>query len=92
MVMLRAEEWVEVRNCGFMHEADLVVAVLDAHGIDTFIPDQYTAVNRLTVGGSIRGIRVLVRESDLELAREALAVEEEEDLPGRGMQMGDDDG
>lgn len=91
MVMLRAEEWVVVRNCGFMHEADLVAAVLDAHGIDAFIPDAHVASVQPMLTNFIGGIRVLVRESELELAREALAVEEEVDLPGREMPMVDDD-
>jgi hypothetical protein len=85
MVMPRPEEWVVVRNCCFVHEADVIVAVLEAEGIDTFVPDSHMA-------GILGRIRVLVRESDLELAREALAVEEaEEDFPGRGMLIGDAD-
>jgi hypothetical protein len=91
MVMLRAEEWVVVRNCGYMHEADLVVAVLGAQGIDAFIPDGHVASIQPMLTNFIGGIRVLVRASDLELAREALAVEVEEDLPGRRMQVGDAD-
>jgi hypothetical protein len=91
MVMLRAEEWVVVRNCGFVHEADLIVAVLDAHEIDAFVPDSHMASIRPELIGFIGGIRVLVRASELELAREALADEAEEELPGRGMLMGDGD-
>ncbi|HEX6367938.1 MAG TPA: DUF2007 domain-containing protein [Longimicrobium sp.] len=80
---MRAEEWVVVRNCGFMHEAELIVAVLDAEGIDAFIPDaQMAGSTGLT--GLTGGVRVLVRESDLELARERLQAEEEEELPEAG--------
>lgn len=91
MVMLRPEEWVVVRNCGWLHEADVIVAVLEAQGIDAFIPDSHMASIRPELSGFLGGIRVLVRESDLELAQEALAEEEEAVLPGRGMLMGDDD-
>jgi Putative prokaryotic signal transducing protein len=91
MVMLRPEEWVVVRNCGFTHEADVIVAVLEAEGIETFVPDSHMASIRPELSGGLGGIRVLVRESDLELACEALAVEEAEELPGRGMLMGDAD-
>ncbi|MBW3570454.1 MAG: DUF2007 domain-containing protein [Gemmatimonadetes bacterium] len=88
MVMLRAEEWVVVRNCAWLHEADVIAAVLDAHGIDAFIPDLHTASIRPELAGFIGGIRVLVRECDLELARQVLE-DEEDELPGRGMLMGD---
>jgi hypothetical protein len=91
MVMLRPEEWMVVRNCGWLHEADLIAAVLDAHGIDAFVPDAHMASIRPELIGFIGGIRVLVRESELELAREALEEEAEEALPGRGMLMGDED-
>lgn len=89
--MLRPEEWVVVRNCGWLHEADVIAAVLDAHDIDVFIPDVHITSVRPELAGFIGGIRVLVRESDLELAREVLEVEEEDELPGRGMLMGDAD-
>lgn len=91
MVMLPPETWVVVRNCAFLHEADVIAAVLEAHDIDAFIPDVHMASIRLELIGFIGGIRVLVREADLELAREVLDAEDavEEELPGRGMLMGD---
>jgi hypothetical protein len=92
MVMLRSEGWVVVRNCAWVHEADVIVAVLETEGIETFVPDSHMASIRPELSGALGGIRVLVRESDLELAREALAVEEaEEDFPGRGMPSDDTD-
>lgn len=93
MVMLRPEEWVVVRNCWWLYEADVIAAVLDAAGIDAFIPDAHFASVRPELSGYMGGIRVLVRASELELAQEALTVvqEEPEPLPGRGMLMGDDD-
>ena len=91
MVMLRPEEWVVVRNCGWVHEAHVIVAVLEAEGIDTFIPDSHMASIRPELSGALGGIRVLVRQTDLELAHEILSAEAEEELPGRGMLMGDVD-
>lgn len=89
MVMLRADEWVVVRNCGWLHEADVIAAVLQAQGIDAFIPDAHMASIRPELSGFIGGVRVLVRASELELAREALAAGDDAELPGRGMLMGD---
>lgn len=91
MVMLRPEEWVVVCNCGWLYEADVIVAVLDAEGIDAFVPDAHMAAIRPELIGFIGGIRVLVRASDLELANAVLAEDhvEDEEFPGRGMLMDD---
>lgn len=89
--MLRADDWVLARNCGWLHEADVIVAVLHAHGIDAFIPDAVMASMRPEFISFTSGVRVLVRSSQLELARAVLAAEEAVALPGRGMLMGDDD-
>ena len=91
MVMLRPEDWVVVRNCGWLYEADVIVAELQAEGIDAFIPDAHLASIRPELIGFMGGIRVLVRASDLDLANEVLAADvvEEDELPGRGMLMGD---
>ncbi|HEU0301771.1 MAG TPA: DUF2007 domain-containing protein [Longimicrobium sp.] len=90
MVMLRPDEWVVVRNCGWLYEADVIAAVLDAQGIDAFIPDSHMASIRPELSSFIGGIRVLVPASQLHLANEALAAVAEEELPGRGMLMGDE--
>lgn len=90
MVMLPPEEWVVVRNCAWLHEADVIAAVLRAADIDAFIPDAHMASIRPELSGFIGGVRVLVRASELELANEILdAGVEDEELPGRGMLMGD---
>ena len=90
MVMPRSEEWVVVRNCAWVHEADVIVAVLETEGIETFVPDSHMSSIRPELSGALGGVRVLVRESDLELAHEILAAEEETELPDGGMPMGDD--
>jgi hypothetical protein len=91
MVMPRSEEWVVVRNCGWVHEADVIVAVLEAEGIETFVPDSHMAGIRPELSGALGGIRVLVRESDAELAHEILSAEAETELPDHGMLTGNDD-
>jgi hypothetical protein len=67
------DDWVEVHNCNWLHEASLVVAVLEADGIETFMPDSYTLGARPELSAALGGVRVLVRASDLERAREVLA-------------------
>jgi hypothetical protein len=67
------EELVTVRNCNYLHEAEFIKSLLDADGIDAEIPDQYMAAVQPGLGGTIGGIRVTVRSSDLERAQEALA-------------------
>lgn len=74
-----ADEWLVVRNCGYMHEAELIVAVLDAEGIDAFIPDAQMA-GGIGLTGLIQGVRVLVRASDLEEANETLLAVSDEDF------------
>lgn len=89
--MLRPDEWVVVRNCGYLHEAHVVAAVLDASGIDAFIPDSHMAGLRPELTNFLGGVRVLVPAPQLELAEEALTPAPEAELPGRGMLMGDAD-
>ena len=67
------DELVTVRNCNWLHEAELVKSVLDAEGIDADIPDAYMAGVQPALGAAIGGIRVTVRSSDLERAQQALA-------------------
>ena len=67
------EQLVTVRNCNHLHEAEFVKSVLEADGIDAEIPDQYMAGVQPGLGGTIGGIRVTVRSSDLERAEQTLA-------------------
>ena len=77
------DEWVQVENCNWLHQAHLVVSVLEADGIETFVPDAYTLGTRPELTAALGGIRVLVRASDLERAREVLA-SALPDLPASG--------
>lgn len=67
------DELVTVRNCNYLHEAEFIKSLLDADGIDAEIPDQYMAGVQPGLGGTIGGIRVTVRSSDLARAQQALA-------------------
>ena len=35
------EQWVEVRNCNWLHEAHFLKSVLEADGIEVLIPDEH---------------------------------------------------
>ena len=67
-----------------MHEADLLCAQLASCGIDAEVPDQNTATVLPLYGGALGGIRIQVKESDLERAREVMRemvhVPEKQDL------------
>jgi hypothetical protein len=67
------EQWVQVQNCNWLHEANFVVSVLAGEGIDALVPDAYTLGARPDLTAALGGIRVLVRASELERAREVLA-------------------
>jgi hypothetical protein len=66
-------DWVQVQNCNWLHEANLVVSVLEGDGIETVVPDAHTLGARPELSAALGGVRVLVRASDLERAREVLA-------------------
>ena len=66
-------DWVEVRNCNYLHEAQFLKSVLDSEGIESFIPDQYTlGVDPLYVA-ALGGVRLLVRAADVDRANDLLA-------------------
>ena len=67
------EQLVSVRICNYLHEAQFIKSVLASEGIDADIPDQFMAGVQPGLGGTIGGIRVTVRSSDLERAQQTLA-------------------
>ena len=67
------DEWVQVQNCNWLHEANFLGSVLASAGIEAFVPDAYTLGARPDLTAALGGIRVLVRASELERAREVLA-------------------
>jgi len=67
------EDWVEVQNCNWLHEASVLVSVLEADGIE--VSDAHTLGARPELSAALGGVRVLVHASDLARAREVLAAE-----------------
>ena len=65
-------EWVEVRSCAFLHEAEFVKSLLEAEGIEVFLPDEYTLGVDPGLAPGFGGVRILVRHQDLSRAREVL--------------------
>jgi len=65
-------EWVEVRSCAFLHEAEFVKSLLEAEGIEVFLPDEYTLGVDPGLAPGFGGVRILVRHEDLSRAREVL--------------------
>ena len=65
-------DWVEVRSCTWLHEAAVLKSVLDAAGIESTIPNEYTLGVLPLNANLLGGIRVLVRAEDLERATEVL--------------------
>ena len=67
------DEWVQVQNCNWLHQANFIVSVLESEGLEALVPDAYTLGAGPHLTPALGGIRVLVRASDLERAREVLA-------------------
>lgn len=67
-----ANDWVEVRSCTWLHEAAFFKSVLDAAGIEALIPNEQTLDVQPLYGQLVGGVRVLVREEDLNRATELL--------------------
>ena len=67
-----ADEWVQVRNCGTIFEANFIRSVLEGSNIESFLPDEHMAGLRPELSLAIGGVRVMVRRSDLQRATEVL--------------------
>ena len=67
-----SNEWVEVRRCLWLHEAQLFKSVLASALIEARIPDEYTFGVQAVGANFLDGVRVLVRPEDAERAREVL--------------------
>ena len=59
------QEWVQVRNCNWLHEAQFVQSVLESEGIDVFLPDEHVLGVQPFYANALGGVRVLVRAHDL---------------------------
>jgi hypothetical protein len=65
-------QWVEVRSCMWLHEAELFKSVLEAAGIEAMIPNEYSAGVQPFYATAIGGLKVLVQSEDADRAREVL--------------------
>ena len=66
------DDWVEVHNCQWLHEAHFVKSLLESGGIDVFIPYEHTLGVQPFYANAIGGAKVLVRAADRERAAELL--------------------
>lgn len=64
---------VTLVRVGELTTAQLLCGRLDAEGIECFIPDEYMATQTWHLHAAIGGIRVQVRQANLERAKEILA-------------------
>jgi hypothetical protein len=65
-------DWVEVASCTWLHEAQLLVSVLDGAGIRAAIPNEHVLGVQPLYANLVGGVRVLVPPDDLARAREVL--------------------
>ena len=70
-----ADNWTVVRNCSWLHEAELLKSVLASEGIDAQIPDQF-ALGVEPAFSAFGGVRLMVPTVALERATEILAATE----------------
>ena len=67
------EELVTVHNANWVHDALFVKSVLEGDGIDAFVPDEHTLSVDPALGAALGGVRIMVRASDAERARQVIA-------------------
>ena len=66
-------EWVEIRNCAWLHEAQLLRSVLADEGIESFIPGERALDVQPFHFPAQGGVPLLVRPGDVERANKVLA-------------------
>jgi hypothetical protein len=69
----RPAEFVTLTHCDQLIAAQLLCGRLDAEGIECFIPDEHMANQTWHLNRAIGGIRVQVRQTDLDRAKQILA-------------------
>lgn len=65
-------EWMKIRTCTSLHEAAFFKSVLDAAGIQSFIPNEHTLGVSPLLGEVLGGVQVMVRQEDFKRAVELL--------------------
>jgi hypothetical protein len=69
------DDFVTLTRVGELTQAQLLRGRLDAEGIECLLPDENQAKHTWYQPSAVRGIRVQVRQADLERAKEILAAE-----------------
>lgn len=67
-----SDEWAQVDNCNWLHQAHFIKSVLESEGIEVQLPDEYTIGVDPALANALGGIKVLVRTPDRERAEQLL--------------------
>ena len=82
------DTFVDLTTVSLLQEADIIRSVLEGQNIPTQIVGEYTTnmFMHMSLALNTKGVRILVPQSRLEMAREALTVQDRtpEDEPGLG--------
>ena len=68
-------EWVEIRRCTWLHQAELIRSVLESAGLEVLIPNEHTIGVEPLLGIGLGGVPLLVRPSDAERAEKLLELD-----------------
>lgn len=72
------QDWVAVRHCNWLHEAEFVKSLLESEGLDVQIPDEYAVGVNPGYTNMFGGIRVMVHADQLARANDVLKTAEPE--------------
>lgn len=72
-----AADWVVVRRCFRLPEAQIVKSILEAEGIDVLLPDEHMLGVEPGAETALGGARVMVRGDDIDRARATLLAMDE---------------
>jgi len=70
-------EWVEIRRCTWLHQAQLLRSVLESAGLEVLIPNEHTIGVQPLLGVGLGGVPLLVRPSDVGRAEKLLEADNE---------------
>jgi hypothetical protein len=70
-----ADALVLLRTCRDVHEAYLLRSVLESGEIEAFIPDEFTSPLHPAPVLAVGGVRLMVRQADVEEAQALLGAE-----------------
>jgi hypothetical protein len=66
------DQWVAIRSFMWLHEAQFLRSVLEAAGIESVIPNEYTIGVQPFYANMLGGVHVLVHAEDVDRATEVL--------------------